>query len=150
MLHHPWVIVGLAALVAFGIAGLLFSQFSSAAKLRRRRRKRETERQIEAEKRARSISERHKVAIRSHRNSGLASSRQSVIRGQLPIAEKKIVGAGERTGGQIARFADKQDEPAVGTNRRRIGIAVSKAGNCRINTYQRRSLSLQIAHKNIG
>jgi len=39
MLHHPWVIVGLAALLALGVAGLLFSQFSAASRLRRRRRK---------------------------------------------------------------------------------------------------------------
>jgi hypothetical protein len=39
MMHHPWLIAGLVALVVLGVAGLLVSQLSSEARMRRRRRK---------------------------------------------------------------------------------------------------------------
>ena len=42
MMHHPWLIAGLIALLALCFGGLLFSQLSSGARLRRRRRKSHT------------------------------------------------------------------------------------------------------------
>jgi len=39
MIQHPWLIAGLIALAALCVLGLLLSQLSTGARLRRRRRK---------------------------------------------------------------------------------------------------------------